>query len=254
MASIMRTAFALLIAIVSLGLPAHGDQAPAGANPAAKERVAALKQALAENQAALKHYTWTETTEISLKGEVKKRQQKTCRYGPDGKVQKTAVEGGEPQQAQQSEESRGGGRRRGGDAAKKAVVAHKVGEIKDYMDKVAALVHEYVPPDKEKIQAAAAAGHVSMKPDAATGIAALGVQDYFKAGDALDIGLDLKGSALSSYNVRSYVDDPKEDAVTLAVQFDKLPDGTSYPKQTMLDVTAQKIQVKVTNSGYAKIQ
>ena len=132
MASIMRTAFALLIAIVSLGLPAHGDQA-AGANPAAKERVAALKQALAENQAALKHYTWTETTEISLKGEVKKRQQKTCRYGPDGKVQKTAVEGGEPQQAQQSEESRGGGRRRGGDAAKKAVVAHKVGEIKDYM-------------------------------------------------------------------------------------------------------------------------
>jgi len=57
MASIMRTAFALLIAIVSLGLPAHGDQAPAGANPAAKERVAALKQALAENQAALKYYT-----------------------------------------------------------------------------------------------------------------------------------------------------------------------------------------------------
>jgi len=254
MASIMRTAFALLIAIVSLGLPAHGDQAPACANPAAKERVAALKQAPAENQAALKHYTWTETTEISLKGEVKKRQQKTCRYGPDGKVQKTPVESSEPQQAQQPEEPRGGGRRRGGDAAKKAVVAHKVGEIKDYMEKVAALVHEYVPPDKEKIQAAASAGHVSMKPDAATGIAALGVQDYLKAGDALDIGLDLKGSALSTYNVRSYVDDPKDDAVSLAVRFDKLPDGTSYPQQTLLDVTAKKIQVKVTNSGYAKIQ
>ena len=124
------------------------------------------------------------------------------------------------------------------------MVAHKVGEIKDYMEKVAALVHEYVPPDKEKIQAAAAAGHVSMKPDAATGIAALGVQDYLKAGDALDIGLDLKGSALSTYNVRSYVDDPKDDAVTLAVQFDKLPDGTSYPQQTSADVTAKKIQVK----------
>jgi hypothetical protein len=122
------------------------------------------------------------------------------------------------------------------------------------MEKVAALVHEYVPPDKEKIQAAASAGHVSMKPDAATGIAALGVKDYLKAGDALDIGLDLKGSALSTYSVRSYVDDPKDDAVTLAVQFDKLPDGTSYPHQTVLDVTAKKIQVKVTNSGYAKIQ
>ena len=31
-----------------------------------------------------------------------------------------------------------------------------------------------------------------------------------------------------------------------------MPDGTSYPKQTVLDVTAKKIQVKVTNSGYAK--
>jgi hypothetical protein len=111
-----------------------------------------------------------------------------------------------------------------------------------------------VPPDKEKIQAAASAGHVSMKPDAATGIATLGVQDYLKAGDALDIGLDLKGSALSIYKVRSYVDDPKDDAITLAVQFGKLPDGTSYPEQTVLDVTAKKIQVKVTNSGYAKIQ
>src|SRR6476620_3346272 len=123
----MRTAFALLIDIVSLGLPARGHQA-AGGHADTKERVAALKQALAENQAALKQYTWTETTEISLKGEVKKRQQKTCRYGPDGKVQKTPVESSEPQQAQQPEEPRGGGRRRGGDAAKKAVVAHKVGE------------------------------------------------------------------------------------------------------------------------------
>ena len=247
----MRTAFALLLAIVSLGVPARGHQA-AGGSADTKERVAALKQALAENQAALKHHTWTETTEISLKGEVKKRQQKTCRYGPDGKVQKTPVEGSEPQQAQQPEEQRGG-RRRGG-AVKKAVVAHKVDEIKDYMEKVAALVHEYVPPDKEKIQAAASAGHVSMKPDASTGMAALGVKDYLKAGDALDIGLDLKGSALSTYNVRSYVDDPKDDAITLAVQFDKLPDGTSYPQQTVVDVAAKKIQVKVTNSGYAKTQ
>ena len=58
-----------------------------------QEKVAALKQALAANQAALKPYTWTESTEISLKGEVKKRQQKLCRYGPDGKVQKTALQG-----------------------------------------------------------------------------------------------------------------------------------------------------------------
>ena len=242
---------ALLLAVIVIFASFSGAAQPAGGTAAAQERVAALKQALAANQAALKQYTWTETTEISLKGEVKKRQQKSCRYGADGKVVKTPIGGDEPQQAQQ-EESRGDRRR--GAVAKKAVVAHMVGEIKDYMEKVAALVHEYVPPDKEKIQAAASAGHVSMKPDPSAGTAALGVKDYAKPGDALDIGLDLKANALSTYNVSSYVDDPKDDAIALAVQFSKLPDGTSYPQQTMLDVTAKKIQVKVTNSGYTKIQ
>lgn len=251
MSPIMRIVLPVVVAVMSVCMPAVAQQPAAGESAGTQERVAALKQALAANQAALKQYTWTETTEISLNGEVKKRQQKSCRYGADGKVVKTPIGGEEPQQEPQEER---GGRRRGAAVAKKAVVAHKVGDIKDYMEKVAALVHEYVPPDKEKIQAAAAAKHVSMKPDAATGSAALSVQDYLKAGDALDIGLDLKANALSTYNVRSYVDDPKDDAVTLAVHFDRLPDGTSYPQQTVLDATAKKIQVKITNSGYAKSQ
>jgi hypothetical protein len=248
----MKNTFAILVTVVILCLPAMAGQAPTGSAAGTQERVAALKQALAANQAALKQYTWTETTEISLKGEVKKRQQKACRYGADGKVVKTETGGEQPQQ--QAQEGRGGGRRRGAAVAKKAVVAHKVGDIKDYMEQVAALVHQYVPPDKEKIQAAQSAGHVSVKPDAASGSASLAVQDYAKAGDALDIGLDLKANALSSYNVRSYLEDPKDDLVTLAVRFDRLPDGTSYPQQVVLDASAKNIQVKVTNSGYTKSQ
>jgi hypothetical protein len=34
------------------------------------------------------------------------------------------------------------------------IVEKKVGEMKDYMERVAALVHEYVPPNPQKIQAA----------------------------------------------------------------------------------------------------
>ena len=50
-------------------------------------------------------------TEISLKGEVKKRDQKDCKYGPDGKVRKTPLTSGAAPQAEP-----GGGRRgrRGG--------------------------------------------------------------------------------------------------------------------------------------------
>jgi hypothetical protein len=40
---------------------------------------------------ALRSYTWIEKTEVSLKGEVKNTSLQSCRYGPDGKVQKTPL-------------------------------------------------------------------------------------------------------------------------------------------------------------------
>jgi len=239
----MTSAAALLVVLC---LTSAAAQPPAH-KAAMQERVAALKQSLAENQAALKHYQWTESTVISLKGEVKKRQQKLCHYGSDGEVQKTPL-GDEP--APQPKEQPNG--RRGG-RLKQKVVEKKVGEIKDYMTDVAELVHQYVPPGKDKIQAAQTAGNVSMKPDPSAGTAALAIKDYLKPGDALAIGLDMKAGALTSYEVASYVEDPKDDQVNLSVRFDRLPDGTSYPQQIHLDVKAKQITVVVTNSGYAKV-
>ena len=233
-----------------IAMMASSAAAPQAEDAAAKaQKVAALKVSLAANQAALKSYTWTETTEISMKGEVKKKEQKLCRYGADGKVQKTPI-GDQP--APKQEQSGGGGGRRGGGRMKEHVVEKKVGEIKDYMGQAAALVKEYVPPDKDKIQAAQTAGNVSMKPDPSAGTALLTVKDYFKPGDSLAIGLNMAAKALSSYDVTSYVEDPKDDQVTLSVTFDRLPDGVSYPKQTVLDVKAKQIKVVTTNSGYAK--
>jgi hypothetical protein len=118
------------------------------------------------------------------------------------------------------------------------------------MERVAALVHEYVPPDPQKIQAAQSAGNVSTQP-AGSGVT-LNVKNYVKPGDELAIGFDTTANQLSSYGVKSFVDKPKEDDVNLAVTFGKLEDGTSYPQQTVLDVKAKQIQVKITNSGYKK--
>ncbi len=213
-----------------------------------QEKVAALKQSLAKNQAALKKYTWTETTEISLKGVVKKREQKECHYGPDGEVEKTPIQSGDTAQQQQQT---GGGRRRGV-ILKREIVERKAGELKDYMEQVSALIHEYVPPDPVRIQAAAAAGTGSMQPLPSEGITTLTIKDYLKAGDSVVIGFDSNAKKISSYNVQSYLNDPKDDPVTLAVTFASLPDGTNYAQQSVLDVPGKKIQVKVTNSGYAK--
>ena len=197
-------------------------QAPDAADKQAK--MAALKQSIAENQAALKQYTWVETTAISLKGEVKKQEQKQCYYGADGKVQKTPMPGAAPA----APPAQSGGQR--GGRLKKTVVEKKVDDLKDYMEKVAALVKEYAPPDPQRIQAAEAAGNVALQPPT-QGLATLTFKNYFKAQDSLALGFDQAAKKIRSYNVNSYVDDPKDDVVTMAVTFASLDDGTSYPQQ-----------------------
>src|SRR5262245_55029476 len=214
-----------------------------------QEKIAALKQSLAANQAALRQYSWIETTVISMKGEVKKQEQKQCSYGADGKVQKTPLSAAAPPASKKADEKTRGGRR-GGGRVKDAVVENKVEDLKDYMERVAALLHEYVPPDSQKLQAAQAAGRLTLQPSSG-GVAMLEAKDYVKQGDSLSIGFD-SALKLSSFNAKSYVEKPKEDDVTLAVKFGKLADGTAFPEQVQLDVKAKQIQVKVTNGGHKK--
>lgn len=220
-------------------------QAP---DPAADKqaRTAAIKESLAQNKAALKQYSWIETTQVSMKGEVKKEEQKQCYYGADGKVEKTPLPGAEPQQQRQPQ---GGGRR--GGRVKKAVVENKIEDLKEYLEKVAALVKDYVPPEPQNIQAAEAAGNVSVQPGA-QGVVVLTIKNYLKMGDSLSLGFDTAAKKMNSYNVNSYVEKPKDDVVTLVVTFGRLDDGTSYPQQVVLDAKAKNLQVKITNSGYKK--
>jgi hypothetical protein len=231
----------VLTFLAPLPVPAQNE---AGAGSARQQKIAALKQSIAQNQAALKQYSWTETTQVSLKGEVKKTEQKECHYGPDGKVQKTPLGNQAPAQQPQA----GGGR---GGRLKKQIVEKKVDEMKDYMERVGALVHEYVPPDPQKIQTAVAAGNVAVQPGS-SGVAVLSFKNYLKQGDSLAIGFDAASKKITSYDVQSYLDDPQKDVVTLAVTFDSLPDGTNYPAKTLLNAKAKQIEVQVTNANYKK--
>jgi hypothetical protein len=238
-------AFSLTILLAVVQVVAQvGDAASAK-----QEKVAALKESLAQNQASLKTYSWTETTQISLKGEVKKQEQKQCQYGPDGKVQKTPVPGAEPPSEPQQQQTVG--RERRGGVLKKEIVEKKVGEMKDYMQQVAALVHQYVPPDPQKIQAAQAAGNVATQPGQ-QGLVTLTIKNYVKDGDSLALGFDSAAKKIRSYDVSSYLKSPKDDPVKLAVNFASLPDGTNYAQQSVVDAPGKNIQVKVTNSDYKK--
>ena len=142
------------------------------------DAVAALKESLAENQKKLRTYSWVETTTITMKGEVKKQEQKQCYYGADGKVQKTPIGGAA---AAKEEASRGGGGR--GGRLKERVIENKVEEFQEYMAKAVALVHSYVPPEADKLAAAKAAGKLTAAP--AGGTLNITAKDYLKPGDQL---------------------------------------------------------------------
>jgi len=231
---------------------AQAQDAPPAAKAAIQAKVTELKQSLAANQKALLQYAWVETTEISLKGEVKKTERKECRYGTDGKVIKTDIAGAAPPPAAAAPAG-GGGRRagRGGGALKKKVIENKVGELKEYMGDVTALVKQYVPPDSEKIQAAAQRGKVALDKETVPGVAEIAITDYNLPGDKLRISFNAPAKQLAAVNVDSYLGKEK-DTVTLAVRFASLPDGVNHPAETLLVAKAKQIQVKITNSGYKK--
>jgi len=227
-------------------LVAGRAQQPAGGQ--GPDRVAALKQSMATSQKQLRQYEWVETTIISMKGEEKSRKQQRCFYGADGKIQKVPLDSG--QAAAPAKES-GGGRRRGGGKVKQSIVENKKEEISEYMKEAVALVHQYVPPDPERIAKSKAAGKVATKPGAA-GQVGLDINDYLKPGDRLTVNLDGANNRLLGINIASYLEKP-DDVVTLAVQFATLPDGTSYNAQTTLDAKEKNIRVVIQNSGHRPV-
>ncbi len=118
--------------------------AQAGAGADLQQKVAAVKQSAAENQQRLHQYQWTETTQLTLKGDAKSPTQAMCQYGPDGKVQKTPIG---PPPAPPS-----------GGKMKQKVIANKKEEMQDYMGQVKSLLALYVPPDPQRMQQAFQSG------------------------------------------------------------------------------------------------
>ena len=200
---------------------------------ALQQKIGEIKQSLAQNKAQQMQYAWTETTEIALKGEDKKRTQADCRYGPDGTVQKTPI--GTPPPPPE---------RRG---LKGKIITKKVDEMKDYMDRVGSLIKRYVPPDPQDLEASFQAGKAMLNP----GAGQVMFTDYAKPGDKVTLTFDSATKKIRSFVVATYLDEPK-DVVTLNVSFNSLPDGTNFAETTVLNATAKEIQVTKTNSGYHK--
>lgn len=205
-------------------------------NAELQQKLAAVKQAAAENKQRLRQYQWTETTQLTLKGDPKPPSEKLCQYGPDGQIQKTPI-GPPPQEPS-------GGR------MKQRIVEKKKAEMADYMGDVKGLLSMYVPPDPGRMQLAFQAGKLSLNP---TGSALnLIFTDYAQPGDRMTLVFDPAIKKIISLSVNTYMGQAK-DAVTLQVQMAPLPDGTSYAQQTILNASAKQLVVTTTNSNYQRI-
>jgi hypothetical protein len=212
-------------------------QPPARAQSPVEQKVALVKEAVAQNKAALLHYVWTETTNVSLNGEVKKTTNYQCMYGPDGSVQKTAT-GGSPPPAP----------KRG---LRGKVVANKTEDLTEYMQQAAALVKQYVPPNPQQMQAAFAQGNATVAADGPE-VLQLQFTNYVKPGDSMVFFFNKEAKALSQITVNSYMNDQK-DSVSLQVNFQTIPGGPNYVAQTTLNAPAKKITVQTTSSNYQKM-
>ena len=202
-----------------------------------QQKLAAAKQAAARNQQALRSYSWLEKTELSYKGEVKNTKVDMCRYGPDGKVQKSPVV--EPAPA---EKKRG---------LKGKIVAKKTGEMKEELESAVALIQQYVPPSPDMMQVVMNAGTASIS-QAGPGRASLKFPGYVKANDALTLTFDTEVKSLQQIAVNTWQEDP-QNVVTLTVNMEALPDGTSHPATVVLGMPKQNLEVRITKSNYQKI-
>jgi hypothetical protein len=220
-----------------IGVVALAATIPAIAqNGELQQKLAAVKQSVAENKQRLQQYQWTETTQLNLKGDPKPPSEKLCQYGPDGQVQKTPI-GPPPQEPS-------GGR------MKQRIIEKKKEEMKDYMEDVKGLLSMYVPPDPQKMQQAYQAGNVSLNPSG--GIINLVFRDYAQPGDQMTLAFDPATRKVASLNINTYMGETK-DVVTLQVHMGSLPDGTNFVQQTVLNASAKHLVVTTSNSNYQRM-
>jgi hypothetical protein len=232
---------ALTISLITISFLVLPNQRAFAQNPAMEQKLEQIKQASAANKQELAHFTWQEQQVISLKGDVKKTVVYQVSIGPDGTQQKTQLSS-LPAPAPPS------GRR-----LKQHIVEKKTDEFEEYGQQIAALAKQYTQPDPQAMQQAHQQGNISLQPGGGEGTSSLVIKNYLKPDDTMTLVFNSEAKAIQSLQVSSYLSDPK-DAVTLAVQFARLPGGPNHVASIQVDGVSKQMTVAIQNSNYQQSQ
>lgn len=202
-----------------------------------KETMSVIKSSLAQSKANIRQYSWVETTQTWINGELKSTKENQCYYSVDGKLTKIATGNNEP-----AHTPRG---------IKGKIIAKKKEELSDYIDLCLKKIHTYLPPDSEKLQKTYDAGKVAIQILKPGEQFKLSFPDYLQQGDLLSISVDIAAKKLLGLSVTSWIDTP-EDIIKFEVVYKNLPDGTQYASETTLNAQAKDLKIVIGESGFRK--
>lgn len=188
-----------------------------------------VSQARQENAQQTRAYSWTQRTEVKVKGEVKSLKTEIVRYTADGELQKTLID-------ESSAKSPRGIR---GKVAKK-----KGGEMKDWMAELGELLQAYSLPTSGNLldflnKAAITSDGAGRRLDAT---------DVVQTGDRMSVWLGADHKMVKSEVASRY----DGSDVKLVTDHDATPDGLDYVARTTILVPDKAVEMTVENFSYQR--
>ena len=190
------------------------------------EKVSTARQANAQNA---RNYSWTQRTEVKLKGETKSLKTEIVRYTVDGELQKTPID-------ETSAKKPKGVR---GKIAKK-----KAGEMKDWMADLGEVLKQYSLPTAGNLLDFLNKASVSPDGDGRK----LDATDVVQAGDRMSVWIDANHK-MTKTEVSTQHDGSD---VKLETDHATTPDGLDYTARTVIVVPDKGVEMTVENFSYKR--
>ena len=202
---------------------------PVAAQMDMAQLVPKISQARKANAMETRNYSWTQRTEVKLKGETKSLKTEIVRYTVDGELQKTPVD---ETSAKKPKGIRG------------RVAKKKAGEMKDWMADLGVLLKEYSLPTEGNLLDFLNKAAVSPDGDGRK----LEATDVVQAGDRMTVWIDanhkMTNTEVSTEHDGSDVKLETDHAAT--------PDGLDYTARTTIVVPDKGVEMTVENFSYQK--
>ena len=193
--------------------------------------VAKVSAARQENAQKTRNYSWTQRTEVKVKGEVKSLKTEIVRYTVDGEMQKTPID---ETSAKKPKGIRG------------KVAKKKIGEMKDWMAELGQLLKAYSLPTEGNLLDFL--NKASISPDGAG--QRLDAGDVVQPGDRMSVWIGANHKMVKTEVTTQH----DGSDVKLMTDHETTPDGLDYVARTTIVVPDKGVEMMVENFSYQREQ